>query len=197
MAMSSPSKARASGEHLVEHAAERPDIRASVDRLARPAPASCRPPCPDHPRLVIAGVVIVGDLRDLAPQRCGTEVPPYGCRLQRLRQSEVQHLHRAVGAHLDVRGLEIAMNDPLLVGGLQGFGDLPRDRQRVVERERPAGDRRASRRPRRVPSRARCLRGSPRRRLRDVGMVQRREHLRLALKRASRSGSLAKTPAAS
>ena len=38
---------------------------------------------------------------------------------QRLGQSEVQHLHGAVRAHLDVRWFEIAMNDPLLV---RGFG---------------------------------------------------------------------------
>ena len=32
------------------------------------------------------------------------------------------------------------MNDPLLVRRLERFGDLPRDRQRLVERNRPARD---------------------------------------------------------
>ena len=34
------------GQHLVQHAAKRPDVGALVDRSARaPAPDSCRPPC--------------------------------------------------------------------------------------------------------------------------------------------------------
>ena len=45
--------------------------------------------------------------------------------VHRLRQSEIEDLHDAVGFRLDVRGLEVAMDDPLLVGRLQGFGDLP------------------------------------------------------------------------
>ena len=32
------------------------------------------------------------------------------------------------------------MDDGLLVGCLEGFGNLPRDRQRLIERQRPAGD---------------------------------------------------------
>ncbi len=39
----------------------------------------------------------------------------------------------AVVAHLDVRGLQIAMDDALLMRGFEGLGDLPRDRQRLVE----------------------------------------------------------------
>ena len=43
---SSPSNGALPGEHLVEHDAERPDVRALVDGLAlAPAPAPCRPPC--------------------------------------------------------------------------------------------------------------------------------------------------------
>ncbi len=49
------------------------------------------------------------------------------------RQPEVQHLHRAVGFDLDIRGLEIAIDDPLLVRGLERLGDLFGDRQRLVE----------------------------------------------------------------
>ena len=68
-------------------------------------------------------------------------------RLQRLRQPEVEHLHRAVGAHLDVGRLEIAMDDALLVRRFERLGDLPRDRQRLVERNRPARDAVGERRP--------------------------------------------------
>ena len=59
-----------------------------------------------------------------------------GC--QRLREPEVQHLHGPVRAQLDVRGLQIAVDDALLVRGLERFGDLFRNRQRFVDRDRPA-----------------------------------------------------------
>ena len=60
-------------------------------------------------------------------------------RIERLREPEVQHLDRAVGPHLDVRRLQIAMDDAVLVRRLERIGDLPRDRQRFVERNRPRG----------------------------------------------------------
>ena len=44
------------------------------------------------------------------------------------------------GANLDVRGLQIAMDDPLLVRRLERLGDLLRDRQRLVERNRAPRD---------------------------------------------------------
>ena len=57
-------RARA-GQHLEEHDAERPDVGALVDRLARaPARAPCRRRCRGScPSAVIAGEVIVGELR--------------------------------------------------------------------------------------------------------------------------------------
>ena len=61
-------------------------------------------------------------------------------RVHRFRQPEVEHLHRAVGADLDVRGLQIAMDDALLVRGFERLGDLLRDRQRFVEWNRAARD---------------------------------------------------------
>ena len=95
--------------------------------------------------VIIAGDVIVGDMRHVRQARAA------GSGSQ-LRQAEVQHLHRAVGPHLDVRGLQIAMDDPLLVRGFQRLGDLPRDRQRFVERDRAARDPlRQSPRPRPAP----------------------------------------------
>ena len=64
---------------------------------------------------------MVGDVR--RRRRCT------GVGVERLRQAEVEHLDRAVGADLDVGGLEIAMDDALLVRGLERVGDLPRDRR--------------------------------------------------------------------
>ena len=47
-----------------------------------------------------------------------------GPRVHRLREAEVEHLHRAVGADLDVGGLEVAVDDPLLVRRLERLGHL-------------------------------------------------------------------------
>ena len=60
-------------------------------------------------------------------------------RRQRLGETEVQHSHRAVVFHFDVGGLEIAVDDALLVRGFEGLGDLARDGQRLRERDRAAG----------------------------------------------------------
>ena len=56
-------------------------------------------------------------------------------RLYRLRQPEVQHFHRAVGAHFHVRRLQIAMDDALLMRGFKRLGNLLRDGQRLVDVE--------------------------------------------------------------
>ena len=58
--------------------------------------------------------------------------------VRELREAEVQDLHGAVRRDLDIRGLQIAMNDSLFVRGFERFGDLLRDRQRLVDRDRPA-----------------------------------------------------------
>jgi hypothetical protein len=62
-----------------------------------------------------------------------------------LRQAEVQHLHRrslaVPSAQQDVAGLEVAVEDALLVGRVDGGGDGVEDRQRPLERQgarRPA-----------------------------------------------------------
>ena len=91
------------------------------------------------PIAVIAGLVIVGDAVDVPAGH------PRG--FQRLGEAEVQYLHRAVGPQLDVRGLEIAVDDALLVGRFERLRDLPRDRRRFVDRNRsvfePIGERRS------------------------------------------------------
>ncbi|HEV8336851.1 MAG TPA: hypothetical protein VGR67_10570 [Candidatus Polarisedimenticolia bacterium] len=55
-------------------------------------------------------------------------------------QPEIEDLHRAVGRDLDVRRLEIAMDDSPLVGRLESLGDLPCDRQGLLERHGPVRD---------------------------------------------------------
>jgi hypothetical protein len=54
-----------------------------------------------------------------------------------LGEAEVKELDDAVGRDLDVRRLQITMNDPLLVRGIKGIGDLPRHGQRLFHDHRP------------------------------------------------------------
>ena len=120
------------GEHFEEHGAEGPDVGAAIDGLAlgllrRHVGGRAQ----DHPahrhrrggdgrriRLVAGRVRIRG--------------------IERLGQTEVEHLHGAVRPDLDVRGFQVAVDDALFVSGLQRLGDLPGDRQarRRAERRR-------------------------------------------------------------
>ena len=51
-------------------------------------------------------------------------------------ETEVEHLDHPIGRDLDVRGLEIAMDDPGPMGGIERVGDLLRDGQSLRERQR-------------------------------------------------------------
>ena len=81
-------------------------------------------------RVSRAGDVSVGELLIGAVDTC----PPAGPIS--LGQAEVEHLDGAVRRELDVGRLQVAVDDAALVRGLERLGDLPRDRQRLVERER-------------------------------------------------------------
>jgi hypothetical protein len=59
---------------------------------------------------------------------------------ERLRQTEVEHFVCAISPDLDVRRLEIAMDDAELVRGFECVGDLFGDRQRLGERYWPSCD---------------------------------------------------------
>ena len=124
------------------------------------------------PACVIAGVVIVGT------STCSAMNSRW---LHRFRQAEVEHLHRAVGADLDVRGFQVAMDDALLVRRFQRLGNLLRDRQRFVDRDRAARDalRRSSPSTSSITSavRPRLFEAVDRG---DVRMIQRREDFRFA-----------------
>ena len=119
------------GEHLVQYAPERPDVGALVDDLAA--------------RLLRAHVR--GRAEDDAGRRHrgaryrrrrgdGFGGGWRGQRIHRFREAEVEDLHGAITANLDVRGLEVAMDDALPVRGFQGFRDLPGSWQGLVERNR-------------------------------------------------------------
>ena len=91
-----------------------------------PARGSCRPPSDQH---AIPGFVRHDRRRVRRSARVG-----------RARRPEVQHLHD-LRRELDVRGLEVAMDDAALVRRVERVGDLPRDRERLGDRQRPARDR--------------------------------------------------------
>ncbi len=56
-------------------------------------------------------------------------------RSQRFGQAEVEDFYRAVGANFHIRGLQVAMNDALLVRRLERFRDLAGDGEGVGERD--------------------------------------------------------------
>ena len=118
----------ASRQHLVEHTAERPDVRALVDRQsARLLRAHVRGRAEDDPcapPAVASGARVRVGRRPIATDGLG--------------EAEVQHLDHAAGCDLDVRGLQVAMHDPLVVGDFEGLGDLARNRQRCREWESAA-----------------------------------------------------------
>ena len=126
----------AARQHLVEDAAERPDVRTDIDGLAlrllrrHVGRGAENHPAHRHRRR--------GDgRRERRVRRCPVAT---GTRFHRLGEPEVEHLHGAVGAHLDVGGLQVAVDDAVLVRGLERLGNLTRDRQRVLERQRPLRD---------------------------------------------------------
>ena len=120
------------GEHLVEHAAERPHVTPLVRRAPlRLLRRHVRRRAEDHADAGHhRGDVIVGELRQVARRRARR------IRCERFGQAEVQHLHLPVVREGDVRRLEVAVDDPLLVRGLQRIRDLARDRHRLPERQR-------------------------------------------------------------
>ena len=117
---------------------------------------------------------MVGDIESMAPDAGGSS---------RLREPEVENLDGAVGCQLDVGRLQVAMHDTVLVRGLERLRDLPRDRQCFVDRNAPF---RNQVRERRAIDQLQHERLAGSRffqpvNVRDVRMIERREHLRLAL----------------
>jgi hypothetical protein len=95
--------------------------------------------------------------------------------LDGFRQAEIENLDYAGGRELDVCGLQIAMNDPLLVRRFQSRRNLPRDAEGFFERqgtlEVGALDEFHHQR-----ALLDAIHGS------DIGMIQRGQYLRFALK---------------
>ena len=61
-------------------------------------------------------------------------------RSGKLRQAKIQHLRLPAGGHEDVGRLDVAMDDPAGVGGVQGVCDLCAQVEHFVGRQGLAGD---------------------------------------------------------
>ena len=118
-------------------------------------------------------------------RRCATSIRRVACRRSSAFASPKSSTFTVPsGRTLMLAGFEIAMDDALLVRRFEGLGDLLRDRQRLVDRDRAARDtlRQSS------PSTSSMTSAVHARALlqavdvRDVRVVQRREHFRFALK---------------
>ncbi len=112
----------AAGEHLVDHGAEGEEIRAVIHLLAldllRRHVADRAHDRPRHRRA--AGERAVLASRGL------------------LGEAEVQDLHPPVVRQEEVGRLEVAVHDPLVVGGGETRGQLPRGVQALAQRQRAA-----------------------------------------------------------
>ena len=124
-----------------------------------------------------------GARRDRAQRRGVGDVGRQRIVAERLGQAEVEDLDRAVPRQLDVRGLQVAVDDAVLVGVLEGLRDLLRDRQRFVDGDRALGDALVEGRAldQLHDQRARPVRFFEAVDRGDVGMVERREDVGLAL----------------
>ena len=126
----SPSNSARARQHLVEHDAERPDVGARSTALPlRLLGRHVRRRAEDDAQL----------RRRAARQRRRVQRRPRSTRPAgsiALARPKSSTLTVPSGADLDVGGLQVAMDDALLVRGFERLGDLPRDRQRLVERRR-------------------------------------------------------------
>ena len=105
------------GQRVVQHAAERVDVGALVDGPAADLLGRHEVHRPDP--------------------AAGRGQPAFGEGVA--REAEVAEVDLVVGAEQDVRGLDVAVDEPRVVRGVQRVGDMGHERRRVLRRERPGG----------------------------------------------------------
>ena len=111
------------------------------------------------------------------------QIPDISHASESLRQPEVQDLDGPVLSHLDVRGLQVAVDHTSFMRGLDGLRNLLRDREGFVQRDGAVGDPVSQRRPRYQlqDQRLRALGFLDAVDGGDAGVVEAGEDLRLAL----------------
>ena len=119
------------GRHLVQHDAEREEIRAGVELLA--------------PHLLGRHVGHRADRPPRAGQLMGRLYGGHSglelrLLLRQLREPEIQDLRVATRSDEDVRRLDVAMDDPRTVRRVEGVGDLDRQAPDSLERHRLPAD---------------------------------------------------------
>jgi hypothetical protein len=123
-------KGSSPSEHFVQDASECPDIRTLVDRsatgLLRRHVAGTADDCAGH--------------RTTGYRRRIRNIDGSAFIGERLCQSEIEHFHLAVGRELDVRRLQVAVNDAAFVRRFERLRDLLRNLQSFIDRNRAALD---------------------------------------------------------
>ena len=110
-----PLERRPAGEALVEHAAERVDVRASVER---------------QPLDLLGRGVLDGADEDPGPRQVG--------RARLLRDAEVRQVDVLGGlGDQDVRGLDVAVDQVVVVGGVERARDLLEHEERATDAQAP------------------------------------------------------------
>ena len=125
-------------QQLVHHAAECPGIRAAVHALPRACSGDMYAAVPritPVPARHVADGRGIGNSLAIRPD------------VHRLGQPEIQHLDLSFCRELDVRRLQVAVDDSLLMRVLQRFGNLSADHECFVDWERTFPDAVSQRRP--------------------------------------------------
>jgi hypothetical protein len=105
------------GQHLVQHGAEREQVRPCAGLVPANLLRRHVTGCAQH-ITTVEQIAIVSGVHRL------------------LRQSEIENLHDAVSTDEQIFRLEIAVDDTFLVGRRQTRRDLPRESKGVVQRHR-------------------------------------------------------------
>jgi hypothetical protein len=122
---------RLPGEHLEEHDTEAPDVGLLVDALAARLLGGHVGGGPEDDPGQRPGPGEGGGLGEVDRGRAGAGVARPG-----LGEAEVEDLDLSAGRELDVGGREVAVDDALAVGLLEGRGDLLGDLEGLVDGDR-------------------------------------------------------------
>ena len=114
------------GEHLVDDRAESPDVGAPIGALPLHLLGTHVQRRPKHHALLssIGWRAVPVRRRPSSPRRRDGQ-----------SQAEIEHLDDAVGTDLDVGRFQVAVHDIVVVRSLEGLGDLPRQGERLTERQ--------------------------------------------------------------